>query len=513
MSRARISIDRDFTIGEVPRRLFGSFVEHMGRCVYTGIYEPGHPEADEQGFRKDVLALTKEMGATVVRYPGGNFVSGYNWEDGIGPVEQRPRRLDGAWHTLETNAFGLHEFADWSKKAGTEIMEAINLGTKGVEAARNIVEYANHPGGTQLSDLRIKNGAKDPFNIKLWCLGNEMDGPWQIGHKTADEYGRLAQEAAKAMRYVDPSIELVACGSSNSGMPTFGAWEQTVLTHTYDVVDYVSLHAYYQEHNGDAESFLASAVNTDYFIESVIATADSVRAKGKHKKHINLSFDEWNVWYQRGRNTEDQLHKIQEAGHWQEHPRVIEDEYSVTDAVVVGTLLNSLLRHGDRVKIANQAQLVNVIAPIRSEENGPAWRQSIFWPFARMAELAKGQILRAVVNSDKYDTTKYGDADLVDVSATWDEENGRVALFFANRGLEEAADVEVALRGFDAGQVRRAEVLETPEGKDRHASNNQQVGEQVGLTALDGVKAAGSELRLTLPALSWAVVELDVTRN
>jgi alpha-N-arabinofuranosidase len=513
MSRARISIDRDFTIGEVPRRLFGSFVEHMGRCVYTGIYEPGHPEADEQGFRKDVLALTKEMGATVVRYPGGNFVSGYNWEDGIGPVEQRPRRLDGAWHTLETNAFGLHEFADWSKKAGTEIMEAINLGTQGVEAARNIVEYANHPSGTHLSDLRIKNGAKDPFNIKLWCLGNEMDGPWQIGHKTADEYGRLAQEAAKAMRYVDPSIELVACGSSNSGMPTFGAWEQTVLTHTYDVVDYVSLHAYYQEHDGDAESFLASAVNTDYFIESVIATADSVRAKGKHKKHINLSFDEWNVWYQRGRNTEDQLHKIQEAGHWQEHPRVIEDEYSVTDAVVVGTLLNSLLRHGDRVKIANQAQLVNVIAPIRSEENGPAWRQSIFWPFARMAELAKGQILRAVVNSDKYDTTKYGDADLVDVSATWDEENGRVALFFANRGLEEAADVEVALRGFEAGQIRRAEVLEAPEGKDRHASNNQQVGEQVGLTALDGVKAAGSELRLTLPALSWAVVELDVTRN
>src|SRR6478735_4157223 len=465
MSRARI------TIGEVPRRLFGSFVEHMGRCVYTGIYEPGHPEADENGFRQDVLKPVKELGATVVRYPGGNFVSGYDWEDGIGAREDRSRRLDGAWHTVETNAFGLHEFVDWSRQAGTEIMEAINLGTRGVDAARAIVEYANHPGGTRLSDLRARNGHKDPFNIKLWCLGNEMDGPWQIGHKTAEEYGRLAQEAAKAMRFVDPDIELVACGSS-----------------------------------------LASAVDTDYFIESVIATADAVRAKGKHKKHINLSFDEWNVWYQRGLDTEDQPHNVTKAG-WREHPRVIEDKYNVTDAVVVGTLLNSLLRHGDRVKIANQAQLVNVIAPIFSEENGPAWRQTIFHPFSRMAELAKGQILRLSVDSDKYANTRFGDTDLVDVSATWNEETGRVALFLANRGLEEAADVEVSLRGFDAQRVVRAEVLEIPDGGDRFTINNQENPGRVGLKPLEGAKANGSELRLSLPALSWAVVELDVVKN
>jgi alpha-N-arabinofuranosidase len=401
---------------------------------------------------------------------------------------------------------------DWSEQAGTEIMEAINLGTRGVDAAREIVEYANHPGGTYLSDLRARNGHKDPFNIKLWCLGNEMDGPWQIGHKTAEEYGRLAQEAAKAMRFVDPDIELVACGSSNSGMPTFGAWEQTVLTHAYEEVDYVSLHAYYQEHDGDVGSFLASAVDTDYFIESVIATADAVRAKGKHKKHINLSFDEWNVWYQRGLDTEDQPHNVTKAG-WREHPRVIEDKYNVTDAVVVGTLLNSLLRHGDRVKIANQAQLVNVIAPIFSEENGPAWRQTIFHPFARMAELAKGQILRLSVDSDRYTSARFGDTDLVDVSATWNEETGRLALFFANRGLEEAADVEVALRGFDARQVVRAEVLEIPEGGDRFTINSQGSPDRVGLKRLEGAKASGSELRLALPALSWAVVELDVAKN
>ena len=510
MSTARITLVRDFTLGGVPRRLFGSFVEHMGRSVYTGIFEPGHPEADENGFRTDVLELVKELGPTVVRYPGGNFVSGYNWEDGVGPVDKRPRRLDGAWHTVESNAFGLHEFVDWSKLAGTEIMEAVNLGTRGVDAARELVEYANHPGGTYLSDLRKRNGAAEPFDIKLWCLGNELDGPWQIGHKSAHEYGRLAQEAGKAMRFVDPDIELVAVGSSHCSMPTFGEWEHTVLTHAYEEVDYVSLHAYYQENDGDVKSFLATAVDMDYFIESVVSTVDAVRAAGKHTKHINLSFDEWNVWYQRGLDTDDQPHQV--AKGWREHPRLIEDAYNVTDAIVVGTLLNSLLRHGDRVKIANQAQLVNVIAPIRSEENGPAWRQSIFWPFARMAELARGQILRASVDSDKYESAQFGDVDVVDVSATWDDEGGRVALFVANRGLDEPADVDVSLYGFVGGRVTRAEVLSVPDGADRFAANTLEAGEQVGLVPLPGVIVNGNRLRFALPALSWAVVEVEVTR-
>ena len=509
MPTASITIARDFTIGDVPRRLFGSFVEHMGRCVYSGIFEPGHPEADENGFRRDVLALTKELGATVIRYPGGNFVSGYNWEDGVGPVEDRPRRLDGAWHTVETNAFGLHEFVAWSKLAGTEVMEAVNLGTRGVEAARELVEYANHPGGSYLSDLRKKNGSAEPFDIKLWCLGNELDGPWQIGHKTADEYGRLAQEAAKAMRFVDPDIELVAVGSSGSGMPTFGDWEHTVLKHAYAEVDYVSMHAYYQEQEGDAKSFLATAIDMDHFIDDVVSTVDAVRAAGKHKKYVNLSFDEWNVWYQTGVDTDDQPHNVGKT--WREHPRLIEDTYNVTDAVVVGTLLNSLLRHGDRVTIANQAQLVNVIAPIRSEEGGPAWRQSIFWPFARMAELARGRILRTSVKSEKVETAKFGDADLVDVSSTWDEENGRVAMFLANRSLESPAEVEVSLLGFTGGRVTRAEVLEVPEGGNRFSANTEKDQHTVGLHTLEGVAVDGGRMTLTLPALSWAVVELEVT--
>jgi alpha-N-arabinofuranosidase len=510
MTKAHITVDREFTVGAVPRRLFGSFVEHMGRCVYTGIYEPGHPNADEDGYRTDVLDLTRDMGVSIVRYPGGNFVSGYHWEDGIGPVDQRPRRIDGAWHTIETNAFGLHEFAGWAKKANVEVMEAINLGTAGVEEARAIVEYANHPGGTAWSDKRRANGAEDPFGIKVWNLGNELDGPWQIGHKTADEYGRLAQEAGKAMKLVDPSIELVAVGSSNAHMPTFGEWEYRVLSHAYDEVDYISLHAYYQERDGDALSFLASANDMDYFIESVISTVDAVKAKRQTSKSINLSFDEWNVWYQQKGDAEDQLHMVEKAP-WREHPRLIEDTYNVTDAIVVGTYLNSLLRHGDRVTIANQAQLVNVIAPIRSEENGPAWRQTTYWPFARMAELAQGQILRTVTSGDKFDSLQYGDAEVVDVSATHDADAGRVAVFLANRGLEERADVTMTLRGFQAGRLTRAEVLTVPEGGDRFTANTEDAQDAVGLSKLEDATVEDGQLRVSLPPLSWAVVEIEAT--
>ncbi|MFC4137717.1 MULTISPECIES: alpha-N-arabinofuranosidase [unclassified Microbacterium] len=511
MTNARITIDRDFTIGEVPRRLFGSFVEHMGRCVYTGIYEPGHPASDARGFRTDVLELVREMGPTVVRYPGGNFVSGYRWEDGVGPVADRPVRMDGAWHTIETNAFGLHEFVDWAREAEVEVMEAINLGTRGVEEARSLVEYANHPNGTYWSDLRRRNGAEDPFGIKLWCLGNELDGPWQIGHKTAHEYGRLAQETAKAMKLVDPSIELVAVGSSNRGMPTFGTWEHTVLTHAYDEVDYISMHAYYREADGDAASFLAEGVEMDAFIDGVIATIDAVKAAGKHTKQVDISFDEWNVWdFDRFNNEEEAA--VAAAG-WREHPRLIEDTYTVTDAVVVGTFLHSLLRHGDRVKIANQAQLVNVIAPIRSEEDGPAWRQASFWPFARMSRMARGQIMRLAVSSTQGATKQYGDVDEVDAVATWDEQTGRLALFVANRSLTSDATVDLDLHGLRATGVRSAEVLTIPDGGDRHTANTLDAQDAVGLRKLDGVALDDGAVRLTLPALSWSAIEFDVARG
>ncbi|MDX6228794.1 MAG: alpha-L-arabinofuranosidase, partial [Frankiales bacterium] len=405
------TLDPALVVAPVPPRIFGSFIEHMGRCVYDGIFEPGHPEADANGLRGDVLALTRELGVGVIRYPGGNFVSGYNWEDGVGPVADRPVRLDLAWRAIEPNTFGLNEFMEWLALAGAEPMMAVNLGTRGVAEAVNLLEYTNFPGGTHYSDLRIAHGRRDPYNVKLWCLGNEMDGPWQIGHKSADEYGRLAAETAKAMRMVDPSVQLVACGSSHQGMPTFGTWEVAVLEHAYEHIDYLSLHAYYKKQGDDTVGYLASADSMDSFIEGVVATCDHVAAKQRTSRKIKLSFDEWNV---------ERRPFIPERDHdgWTRAPRVAEDEYTVEDAVVVGNLLISLLRHSDRVDVACQAQLVNVIAPIRAESNGPAWRQTIFHPFALTARHAQGDVLRVeLCNSSPIDSPSRGDVQPVDMVA------------------------------------------------------------------------------------------------
>src|SRR5919112_4257346 len=380
---AAITVDPAFRVGTVDPRVFGTFVEHMGRSVYTGIYEPDHPSADQNGFRQDVLELVRELGPTAVRYPGGNFVSGYRWEDGVGPVAERPRRLDLAWKAVETNEVGVNEFAGWCRSAGMDPIMAVNLGTRGVQEAADLLEYCNHPEGTALSDLRRSHGAKEPHDIRTWCLGNELDGSWQVGHKTPYEYGRLAAETARAMRMVDPRIELVACGSSNSHMPTFATWEATVLEQCYDLVDYVSLHNYYDPLPCSQEDFLASAVDLDRAIESIVATADHVGARLKSRHRLRLSVDEWNVWHQSA------WHESA-MGDWRELRHLIEDEYDVTDAAVVGSLLITLLNHADRVGMACQAQLVNVIAPIRTEPGDRAWRQTIFHPFAQAAAHARG---------------------------------------------------------------------------------------------------------------------------
>ncbi|MCL1829959.1 MAG: alpha-N-arabinofuranosidase, partial [Oscillospiraceae bacterium] len=291
--KARVTFEKEFVIGKIDNRLYGSFVEHLGRCVYGGIYEPGHPTSDENGFRGDVAAVTAELGIQTVRYPGGNFVSGYRWEDGIGPRSERPTRLDIAWRTTEDNSFGLNEFVSWCKTVNADPMMAINLGTRGVEAALDLLEYCNHPSGSRLSDLRISHGFKKPHNIKMWCLGNEMDGPWQMGAKTATEYGRAAAEAAKVMKWTDRSIELVVCGSSHRHMRTFGAWETEVLEHTYNDVDYISLHNYYENRADDTPSFLSKNIEMDDFIKTVVSACDYVKGKKRSRKTIHLSFDEW----------------------------------------------------------------------------------------------------------------------------------------------------------------------------------------------------------------------------
>lgn len=261
--KAKMTIEKEFKLAEVDPRIYSSFIEHLGRAVYGGIYDPGHPSADEHGFRQDVASMIGEIGVPMIRYPGGNFVSGYNWEDGVGPVADRPRRLELAWRTTEPNEVGTNEFIRWAKGIRSDVMMAVNLGTRGVDAARNLLEYCNHSSGSYYSDLRRSHGFEEPHGIKTWCLGNEMDGPWQIGQKTATEYGRLASETAKAMRLVDPSIELVACGSSFRSMPTYAEWEATVLDHTYEQVDYLSLHTYYGNTENDTANYLAKSLDMD----------------------------------------------------------------------------------------------------------------------------------------------------------------------------------------------------------------------------------------------------------
>ncbi|MGW3350965.1 arabinosylfuranosidase ArfA [Nonomuraea rubra] len=502
---ASVVLDPAAIVAPVRRRMFGSFVEHMGRCVYTGIYEPDHPLADEDGFRTDVLALTRELGVTLVRYPGGNFVSGYRWEDGIGPREHRPRRRDLAWHSIETNEVGIDEFARWAAKADVEIMYAVNLGTRGVQEALDVHEYLNHPEGTALSELRRANGAAKPYGITLWCLGNEMDGPWQLGHRSAHEYGLLAAATARALRSAEPGLELVACGSSSSSMPTFGTWETTVLEHAYDLVDYVSCHAYYEELDGDLGSFLASAVDMDHFVDSIVATADSVGARLRSKKKINLSFDEWNVWY---------LSRFQgqepPAG-WDVAPRVIEDEYNVADAVVVGNLLISLLRHSDRVTAACQAQLVNVIAPIRTEPGGPAWRQTIFHPFAKTAALARGNVLRTRLTSPTYATARHGEVPIVDAAATHDPESGDVVVFAVNRDQTDAVKLTVDLRLFDQ-KPRLAEAW-TLTDDDLRATNTARNPDRVRPRATERLSFDGDTITVVLPRVSWNAIRLQPARD
>ena len=499
---ARLTIDPHFSVGAIDRRLFGGFVEHLGRHVYDGIYEPTHSSADADGFRQDVIELVKELGVSTIRYPGGNFVSGFKWEDSVGPVADRPRRLDLAWHSTETNEVGLHEFSDWLGKVGSDLMLAVNLGTRGTAEALDLLEYSNIRGGTAFSQRRIDNGRTEPFGVNMWCLGNEMDGPWQLGHRSADDYGKLASQTAKAMRQIDPDLQLVVCGSSSAHMPTFGEWERVVLSHTYDDVDYISCHAYYEEKNGDLGSFLASSVDMDGCIESVVATADHVKAVNGSSKSINISFDEWNVWYI------DRFHgvdKITGVDNWPVAPRLLEDAYSVADAVVFGSLMISLLKHADRVTSASLAQLVNVIAPIMTEPGGPAWRQTTFFPFATTSRLAQGTALSVKLEAPTYETEVYGTVPLVDAVATHDAATGSSAVFLVNRSQDSDVTITIDIAALGSVGVLSAVTLSDA---DTSATNTLAEPERVGLTPNTSASLADGAVTITLPPVSWTAVEL-----
>ena len=440
--KATVHISKNFTVGQIDKRIYGSFVEHLGRCVYGGIYDPQHEAADENGFRQDVAEIIREIDVPIVRYPGGNFVSGYHWEDGIGDKAKRPRRMEQAWKSIETNEVGIDEFQAWARSVGAEINMAVNLGTRGPEDARNLVEYCNADTDTYYPNLRKANGFKEPFKIKTWCLGNEMDGPWQIGHKTAEEYGRLAAETAKMMKWADPDIELVACGSSGYSMKTFGQWEMTVLEHTYDYVDYISLHQYFGNPKDNFADYMGRSVYMDGFIKSVTALCDAIKAKKHAKKTINLSFDEWNVWYHS---------KGYKAEPWQVAPPLLEDIYNFEDALLVASMLMTLQNNCDRVKIACIAQLVNVIAPMMTDKD-TVWKQTTFYPYMLASQNGRGTVLKTANQCDSYETSDKITVPYLDTSVIHNEEKRQIVVFAVNRSMDEDLTVELAFESFGSLQ-------------------------------------------------------------
>jgi alpha-N-arabinofuranosidase len=495
---------------EFDRRLFGAFLEHLGRAVYTGVYEPGSKLADKRGFRTDTLREVKALNVPIMRYPGGNFVSGYNWWDGVGPKKNRPTVLERAWNSLETNQFGTNEFMDWAKAVGTEPLLGFNMGTGTAEMAVAYIEYCNFPKGTKWSDLRRSHGYEQPHKVKYWCLGNEMDGPWQIGTLTSRDYGRRARDIAQQARVIDPDVQLIACGSSAPGMSTYLQWDREVLEECYDMVDGISLHCYYgnaETSSGKTERFLAMNLDMDRQIQEISAVCDYVQGIKRSPKKLWLSFDEWNVWYRAN-------HGDHTNGKGQFAPKLLEEIYNLEDALLVGGLLNTLIRRSDRVKVACLAQIVNVIAPLMTNENG-ILRQSTFYPYDMALKYARGRVLDLQVESETYPIraadgrssyARDGQVPFVDVVGTYDKSAGRIAVFVLNRDL--VNERELALN-FDDVTPSSVVTAETITGSDLKAFNTFEEPNKVIATKLDGVKA-GAKMTLKLPPRSYSVVQLAV---
>jgi alpha-N-arabinofuranosidase len=496
-------LDRHFAIGNIDRRIFGAFIEHMGRAVYHGIYEPSHPAADGMGFRKDVIDLVKPLRIPIIRYPGGNFLSNYNWEDGIGPKAKRPHTTDAAWQSIEPNEIGTDEFHRWTGIIGAETMMAINLGTRGIEDAKNLVEYCNFPGGSKYSDMRILNGYKEPYRDKVWCLGNEMDGPWQVGSRTINDYADIARKTATVLKQMDPDIELVACGSSNLYMPSFGKWEAAVLEAAWDNIDYISLHQYYANTENDTPSYLGASEDMDRFIKTVASICDYIKGVKHSKKNVYLSFDEWNVWSMRNKtNNQEEL--------WQIGPRREEYIYSLEDALLFGSMLITLMKNCDRVKIACLAQLVNVAAPIMTENNGKSWRQTTYYPFLHASNfggLEGSVVLRSAVSCESYETVKYGIVPYLDFTAVLSEKKHVMTIFAVNRSPEEDLILTSELRDFSGISCIEHIVLDH---KDINACNTKDDPDNVIPRNNGRTEVKNNRCISFLPKYSWNVIRLSV---
>lgn len=505
----RVTLDSTRSRADIDRRLFGSFLEHLGRAIYTGVYQPGSPLADRNGFRTDVISQIKGIGVPIVRYPGGNFVSGYNWLDGVGPKDKRPTVLERAWNSTETNQFGTNDFIDWCRAVGSEPLLGMNFGTGSVESAVNYVEYCNVNRGTKWSDLRRSHGYEQPHNVRYWCLGNEMDGPWQIGQLTSREYGRKAVDAARQIRVIDRDTRLIACGSSGTNMPQYLIWDREVLEECYDQVDGLSLHAYYGNTQAltanNIGRYLAMNLDMERQIAEAEAVCDYVQAMKRSNKRLWLSFDEWNVWY-RARNG------AATNGNRAVAPKLLEEVYNLEDALLVGGFINTLVRNSDRVRVACLAQLVNVIAPLVTNDTG-VLRQSIFYPYAWGLKYARGRVLDLRIESETYpiraaglqaDFARNADVPFVDIVATWNPDNGEACVLMLNRDVE--AEREVVLDWRDKTPTRVI-ACETLTGTDLKAFNTFEQPQRVVPRNFEAPRPA-SRMTFKLPARSYTVMHL-----
>lgn len=494
MEYSTVTLHTQHQIGPVDPRIFGGFLEHMGRAVYEGVYDPTSAWADANGFRSDVLAALRRLDMTVMRYPGGNFASGYHWQEGIGPQEQRPVVRELAWQSIEPNRFGTDEYLRLCRVMGWTPMITVNLGTGTPEEARNWVEYCNCPAGTRYADLRAANGSPEPYGVKLWCLGNEMDGPWQIGHVPAEHYAIRAQQAAKMMRDVDPTIELVACGTCSPDLPTYMEWDRIVLEHVGELADFISLHRYVGNRHDDTPDYLAIANAIDRQIEEMDAACRFVQARRRSKKRAYLCFDEWNVWYK----------NQQMDGGGKFAPHLIEEIYNLEDAMVVAGFLHCFLRHADAVKIANLAQIVNIIAPIQTRGD-EMLIQSIFYPFEMFSARRTGISLRTIVDGPVYESTTHGRVTTIDSSAIWAGQ--RLHVFLTNRSLDETADVRITVADRDLIKLENAELLTGPGPK---AANSYEQPDVVAAHPFTDCRVLDGKATLTLPALSVAALTFQL---
>lgn len=464
MKKAKAIIDKNFVISKVDEKVFSSFVEPLGRCVYGGLYEPNHATADEEGFRQDVMEYVKPLNLTMNRFPGGNFTSTYRWEDGIGPKEKRPRRPEPAWQCIETNQFGLDEFAKWSKKNGSDVMMTVNLATRGVLEAMDCVEYCNFEGGTYWSEKRKEHGFAEPLNYKYWCLSNEIDGIWQVGQKPPREYGLLAKEAAKAMKLLDDEIKTVLAGSSSPGQETFPEYDMKALSEAYDFVDYISVHHYIGNASNDSENYLAKPIVTNKYFEDVAAVIKYVKRKNKSDHDVYISFDEFNTWHSIAREERFE-------NKWRIAPPLLEDIYTAEDALALGGMLLAILRHADVVKIACLSELVNCISHLRTRNDGGCWALPPYYAYLQYCQYGRGYALETVVESDTYDCKDFSDVPYLDSQAVLTED-GCINIFAINRSLEEELDFDMELRGFGKFKVEKHMVLTAGDPKATNSEEN-----------------------------------------